>query len=483
MFSRFGHASLFLSVSALAIGPAWAQSTPDPAAASSDASRQSGRSADANASPQMGEIVVTALKRATTVQNTPVAITALSDKSLQNLGASSIKDVVRQVPGFNLIESDSGRVRISIRGIQTAGESTVGLYYGETPLTGPAGTSSDPSGATPNLNLFDIERIEVLRGPQGTLYGSGSMGGTLRVIFKQPNLTKYEGATEFQAEGTKGGGFGYFAKGAVNVPLIEDKLAARFVLYRQQIGGYADDPVLNEKDLNKAILEGGRFLVAFKPTESLQFNAMALLQTQRYGGTSQWEAAKGPFVSEQKIASPEHDKLQLYNLDTKWDVGFATISMANSYYKWNLDTINDNSDDYASRTASGQYCALYQNTDPTSLLQRTSPGAQLAYNPNASNQPCNAGIAGLTAAQLATDFQSYGQGVQPVGADQPRFVRNITNELRLSSNGNGRLSYTVGVFTRIARTGSIRWCSRASPPPARRRSRPATSAPATSSTP
>jgi iron complex outermembrane receptor protein len=95
------------------------------------------------------EIVVTALRRNSTVQTTPIAISALGGEQLQHLGATTITDIIRQVPGLQLTESDSGRTRVSIRGVQAAGEATVGLYYGETPLSGPSGTSSDPAGAEP----------------------------------------------------------------------------------------------------------------------------------------------------------------------------------------------------------------------------------------------------------------------------------------------------------------------------------------------
>ena len=418
---HFNRTGLFVSASLLPLASAWAQAGPPATAAMPAAGAVAGPASSTGSSDGLGEIIVTATKRATTVQNTPIAITALTDKSLRNLGATSIADIVRQVPGFNLIESDSGRTRISIRGIQTAGESTVGLYYGETPLTGPAGTSSDPSGATPNLNLFDVERVEVLRGPQGTLYGSGSMGGTLRVLFKQPDLTRYEGESEFQTEDTKDGGFGYFAKGAVNVPLIDDKLAVRLVLYRQQNAGYVDDAVLDQKNQNRAVLQGGRVLVEYKATDRLQFNAMALLQTQRIDGSSQWKALDGPYVSESRISQPWRDRLQMYNLTSKWDIGFATITMANSYYKWRVESTNDNADNYASVAATNRYCPLFISTTT-----------------NVTTTKCNT-------AQTA-QYQSYAAGIQPVGAYQPRFVQNYTNELRLSSNGTGRLTYTVGIF-------------------------------------
>lgn len=336
MATHLGRAAFFLSVSASALSGMLAPVAASAQDQNTSVSPQETSEPQQAASEGVGDIVVTALRRSTRVQDTPVAITALSEKSLQNLGATGIADIVRQVPGLNLIAGESGRTRISIRGIQTAGESTVGLYYGETPLTGPSGTSSDPSGVTPNLNLFDVERVEVLRGPQGTLYGSGSMGGTLRVIFKKPDLAEYDGAAELGGEAMEHGEWGYSLKGAVNVPIITDMLGARLVLYRQQNPGYVDDPTIGLKDLNRSVLEGARVQLGFQPVDNLQMNLMGIVQTQKFDGTSQWAPSVGEFISQLKIASPAYDKLQLYALDTKWDTPIGTVTLANSFYRWDV---------------------------------------------------------------------------------------------------------------------------------------------------
>jgi outer membrane receptor protein involved in Fe transport len=293
---------------------------------------------------------------------------------------------------------------------------------------------------TPNLNLFDVERVEVLRGPQGTLYGSGSMGGTLRVIFKRPDFDTYEGSTEFGGEAIQNGQMGYSLKGAVNVPVLKDVLAARLVLYRQQNGGYVNDPVIGKTDLNRSVLQGLRFQLGFRPTSNLSMNFMTIVQTQNFDGTSQWAPSIGKFVSEQKIASPAYDKLQLYALETKWETPIGTLALNNSFYRWDVRQTNDNSDNYASIIASNRYCGLFQNTYGGSLLQSTSAGA------STSSSTCATGAGGLTPAQLRANYQSWGAAQQPIGNYQPRFVRNYVNELRLSSSGKSRFNYTLGVF-------------------------------------
>jgi outer membrane receptor protein involved in Fe transport len=410
-----------------------------------------------------GDIVVTALKRETRVQDTPLAITAIGGTMLANMGASSVADVARSVPSLNLLASESGRTRISIRGIQTAGEATVGVYFGEIPLVGPAGTTSDPSGSTPNLNLFDTERLEVLRGPQGTLYGSGSMGGTLRVLFKQANLKDYEGAADASVETTKGGGTGYSIKGAVNVPLIKDVLGARLVLYRQRTGGFVDDPTIHKYNINNTITTGGRLMLGFQPTSKLHINFMGIIQDQKTGGTSLWAPSVGQFTSGLAISTPATDKQRIFSLDTKWQTPIGTISMANGYYRWDVQQTNDNTDNYSSVAASYRYCGSFQNTYAGSLLQSSNPGTTTASTTCASN----AGT--TTSAQLRANYLNWAKAQTPIGAYQPRWVENLTNELRLNSDGHGRLNYTLGaffenrkdrvdtlVFAGVAGTGEIR---------------------------
>jgi iron complex outermembrane receptor protein len=411
---QFDVRSRLLATVALALmpSPLLAQTAPD------DAQPTVANPAPAS-SPD--DIVVTALRRSSTVQTTPIAISAIGAEQLQKLGATTIADIIRQVPGLQLTESDSGRTRVSIRGIQGAGENTVGLYYGETPLIGPSGTTSDPAGNTPNLNLFDVERVEVLRGPQGTLYGSGSMGGTLRVLFNQPDPSNYEGAVEFQASDTQNGAVGFFAKGALNVPIIADKLALRVVGYSERQGGYIDYTVLDRKNANRATQQGGRAMLGFTPSDAVSITATAIYQKQDIDGTSQYSSVLGPFLADFQIFQPWHDKLQLYNGVGRFNLGFATLTTSASWYRWDVESTNDNNAAFASVVSGAKWCPLYTSVAlgvPTTTC---------------------------TAAQRAV-YQTYARSKAPFGAYQPRYARNFIQEARLGSNGDGTLRYTVGVF-------------------------------------
>ncbi|MBB3691851.1 TonB-dependent receptor [Sphingomonas sp. BK580] len=404
----------FLLVTIAAPTPSLAQVArpPAPPAAAGEA---------ATTTDEAGDVVVTALRRQSTVQTTPIAISALGETQLSRLGATTIADVIRQVPGLQLTESDSGRTRVSIRGVQASGESTVGLYYGETPLTGPSGTNSDPAGNTPNLNLFDVERVEVLRGPQGTLYGSGSMGGTLRVLFNQPDPTTYAGTVELQASSTRDGGVGYVAKGALNVPIVADRLALRVVGYRERQPGFVDYTLLDRRDTNRATLEGGRAILAYTPSSAVTLTATALLQTQDIAGTSQYSSALGPYRADFQIFQPWHDKLQLYNGVGRFDLGFATLTASASWYRWDVESTNDNNAAFASVVSGARWCPLYT---------RVALGVP---------------VTSCTAAQRSA-YQAYARSKAPFGAYQPRYVRNFIQEARLGSNGAGPLTYTVGLF-------------------------------------
>ena len=162
----------------------------------------------------------------------------MTSETIANSGVQSIADLGATVPGLTFVNSGPSFSRVVIRGINAAGEPTVGVYYDETPVTGSIGAGNNAGGSTPELRLFDVERVEVLRGPQGTLYGSGSMGGTLRTIYKKPSYV-FETALDGSLSKTEGAGdWNYEAQGMVNIPLAQDKAALRVVGFYREAAGY-----------------------------------------------------------------------------------------------------------------------------------------------------------------------------------------------------------------------------------------------------
>ena len=184
------------------------------------------------------EIVVTAEKRSSTVQDTPISMTAMSGDLMQQEGVSNLTGVVQAVPGISVRTAGPGQTELEMRGLSSSGGSapTVGFYLDDYPLTPPAAALNGKVVIDPDL--FDLNRVEVLRGPQGTLYGSGSMGGTIKLVTNPAKLNEFEGAVEAIGSGTTGGGFNRGGNLMLNAPLIDDRLAMRVVLTDKYTDGW-----------------------------------------------------------------------------------------------------------------------------------------------------------------------------------------------------------------------------------------------------
>src|ERR1700689_3648588 len=182
-----------------------------------------------NKSDQLQEIVVTAQKRESTVQATPISITAITGQDLQDRGITDISSIVQSVPGVSMRSSGPGQTELEMRGMTSSGgnSSTVGFYLDDTPLTAPASAQNGKVVIDPNL--YDLNRIEVLRGPQGTLYGSGSFGGTIKLVPNAPDPMAFDVSGEVILSGADGGGFNHGENAMVTLPLINDTLAVRIV--------------------------------------------------------------------------------------------------------------------------------------------------------------------------------------------------------------------------------------------------------------
>lgn len=381
----------------------------------------------AQASSEVEELIVTATRRETTVQSTPIAITALGENTLEKIGATSLQDVTSQVPSLKIGGGADGGGRITLRGIQASGEATVGLYYDETPLTGPSDTTQNSGGSSQDGNLFDVERIEVLRGPQGTLYGSGSMGGTVRVIFNKADTNNYAGTLEAQAAAMREGDLSYYVKGMVNIPILDDKLGARAVLYQETRGGFIDNIRYQAKNINEKTTYGGRLMLTARPTENITWYGMGMYQkTDAPGGGSSWYPALGAkdYATDRYVIPINRDELSLVSSDLSYDAGFATVTWASSYYEW--DQLN--ASDYT-------YTMLSNSTSATNCRN------WFTQSLGVPTTTCNA-------AQLA-QFRTFSLSLTPTTLYKPAWVHTSTNELRMSSNGEGKLQWTVGAFYEV----------------------------------
>src|SRR5271156_3534429 len=193
-----------------------------------------------NATPALEEIVVTAQKRVSTVQNTPISITAVTGNELLARGVSSFAALAQGTPGVSLKSEGPSQTEIEMRGMTSSGgnSGTVGFYLDDIPLAGPANAQNGHVVIDPDL--YDLHRIEILRGPQGTLSGSDAMGGTVRLITNQPNLTQFQSNSQSVLSGTEGGGFNHKDSSTVNIPLIDDTLALRISGTEDYTSGWID---------------------------------------------------------------------------------------------------------------------------------------------------------------------------------------------------------------------------------------------------
>ncbi len=247
---------------------------------------------DAPADVAPGDIIVTATKRAQSLQEVPFSINALTADAIQKTGSNSLEDISRNVAGLSIQNLGPGQSQVSIRGVssgqivrdQPGVKEQVGVYLDESVIS--------LSLFTPDLDLFDLDRVETLRGPQGTLFGSGSVGGTIRYITNQPNLSKFEGQAEGNLSLVDGDDLGYHLKGAVNAPLVEDKLAVRAVGYYTQYGGFIDarrEGGAIQKNVNDGKRYGGRLSVLFKPIEIISITPRIVYQKIETNGFNRQE--------------------------------------------------------------------------------------------------------------------------------------------------------------------------------------------------
>jgi len=233
------------------------------------------------------EVVVTAQKFEQKLSETPLSVTAISARNLEALGATQFRDFANSVPSLTFTTSGVGSTQVNLRGITTGNNisPTVGIYVDEVPYG-----SSTPfaSGAQLALDvgLFDVSRIEVLRGPQGTLYGASTMGGLLKYVSVVPDTTAFAATARAGVVSTSGGGVGYDAAAAVNAPLADDKAALRVSGFYTHDGGFIDNLTNGHDDVNEAEVYGGRADLLFKPADKLTLRVAAFAQDITRDGTA-----------------------------------------------------------------------------------------------------------------------------------------------------------------------------------------------------
>ena len=387
---------------------------------------------DSNSSLQ--EIVVTAQKRVSTVQTTPISITAVSGDDLTARGVTSLAALAQGTPGVSLKTEGPSQTEIEMRGMTSSGgnSATVGFYLDDIPLAGPASAQNGHVVIDPDL--YDLNRVEILRGPQGTLFGSGSMGGTVRLISNQPNLTDFQSTVQSVLSGTDGGGFNHKDSLMVNLPLIDDTLALRVSGTENYTSGWINRIVVNpfplaggnplgsvRGDVQNAPIEAqhpgsnayqtyaARVALLWKPTEQLSITPSFFHTSSTQNGISAYDSHPGTLAHYQPfdIAEPLTDSLTAYGLNVNYS--FPSFDLTSSTARWTRNSI--------------------QVEEASEAFN--NPLEEITYNSN--NGLPNPGFYGPT-----------GSGPERGIEEDPS--HQFSEELRLASTGNGRASWVGGLY-------------------------------------
>ncbi|MCJ7753332.1 MAG: TonB-dependent receptor, partial [Thermoanaerobaculales bacterium] len=290
------------------------------------------------------EVVVTSAKRTQTLLKIPQSITVLSEDTLEQQRVENFLDFVPLVPGLSVVTGTPGQTRITLRGINTGGVgSTVGVYVDDVPFGSSTGLANAAILAG-EFDTFDVSRIEVLRGPQGTLYGAASLAGVFRYVMNAPSTEGVEARVLGSLETVEDGGLGYSFKGMVNLP-VSDQWAVRASGFYRFDDGFVDsignnpipslttpgvnvvDGTLVADNINTIDTYGGRFAALFKPSDTFSLTLAAQIQHIESGAPNSVDA--DPTTLEPLYGGMVQSRYQTQTVDTKYQIYSATID-------WNL---------------------------------------------------------------------------------------------------------------------------------------------------
>lgn len=372
----------------------------------------------------LDDVIVTATKRDSTIQDIPFSINAQTQEDIQRSGAVNLEDLSRNVAGLTIQNLGPGQSQVAVRGVsagqvvrdQPGVKEQVGVYLDESVIS--------LSLFTPDFDLFDLNRVETLRGPQGTLFGSGSVGGTIRYITNQPRLNQNEGLIEGNVNLVDNETVGGYLKAALNIPL-NDVLAVRAVAYDTRYGGYVDS--LREggarvDNVNSGSRVGGRLAVLFQPNEAVSITPRIVYQEIRADGFNRQEAFNlfaNPFTTTRRaITLGEREQYLLLSESFADDTMLADLTMSFDMGGVVLDAIST----YIDRS-------ILLNRDASSLTGSVS--VDLGYP-----------AAAVTLPSTLVDTTD---------------LKQLTQEVRLASDSDGAFQWLVGAFySRVERRYSQR---------------------------
>lgn len=306
-----------------------------PAAAASDA---------ANDSVQLGRVTVSAQKREQASIDVPASVTAINTARFVSGGFKRIEDYAAEIPGMSFSSQRQGMTQVTLRGITTGvtqAAPTTSFYIDEAPI-GSMNAYAAGSTITPDIDPADLRQIEVLKGPQGTLYGAGALGGIVRYVTQPVDFEKFGGSITLGSNAVEHGGNGYVGRVSMNIPLDGKSMALRVSAFGRDDAGFIDNPTTGQREVNKAHAEGGRVAFGWKLSNDWSLQASALAQKIKSDGASEVDvdhATLAPLSGALSHSSyvPEAGlvDMKVYNVTLKGNVGNYSLVSSTTY-----ETIN-----------------------------------------------------------------------------------------------------------------------------------------------
>jgi iron complex outermembrane receptor protein len=281
------------------------------------------------------EIIVTSTRRETSLRNTPLSVGVLSGSDLDSMGARDIVDYFEHAPGLGYNEDGFGGYRIAIRGIAAGtfveSRPLSAFYLDDTPMmTVASGSIGNPQWGGARPQALDIARVEVLRGPQGTLFGAGALGGAVRMITNPPDLERFYGSADALYSVTAHGGNNHSLSGVINAPLVADRLALRGVGYRRSDDGYVDNGQSSRANVNEAETTGARVALLWNAAPKLAMTFRAYGQKRESGGLAAADRGAAEYEQIRYVSEHDDEAWKLFAVDLDYDSPRVRLELASS---------------------------------------------------------------------------------------------------------------------------------------------------------
>jgi outer membrane receptor protein involved in Fe transport len=294
-------------------------------------------------------IIVTANKRSQDIQDVPMAVSVMGGYQLERMNATDFGDYLTKIPGVNVISQGEGMTQIVMRGITSGSgqqNASVGTYIDDAPF-GSSTVYAIGGMLTPDIDPSDLMRVEVLRGPQGTLYGSNTLGGLIKFVTQPPDTTAFSGRVQIDGSSVAHGDNGFGTRVMLNAPLVTDKLAVRVNAFKRHDPGYIDDIGKGKKDANDAKVDGGRAQLLWTPNDRVSLRVSALFHhldgdDLASGGVDvdphTLQPLYGQYTSKHSPGTGQFDLgYQMYDATLSADFGWAKLIATTSYDHLDLD--------------------------------------------------------------------------------------------------------------------------------------------------